>query len=387
MLNSAGKPGAELNLRNGKTWATHLISEKLMNANDLPLSLVTTLLIVDAWKAGTQNTWPILRTDNIQISLPCDGVLFQCKTASKWLELLNRGHQMLMPAASLSSRHVQIPRIGRPMDTLGLKGVLTLIRLRIYEDYSRLLSGISRDAPEAKLVPWQTFSIDAQAQMTPSLVVEAMDAYGDTLSHVNPNSLVLWHHTCIILTTDLRIFERGAGSEGPLNARQALGEIERWTQTTAARRAILHAAQTFKIMSHRRVSDGDPFHLCNSIFHSALVLALYIFMIPPRKDGEEDPSEFELLEDVNWQRVGREGLAFGTDYVDDPAVNFINRGGSISLDGVVHHGGHQSARRILVDFVQLLDDVGKWRAGRYTKILRVMSDALVDDDSFEEFNS
>lgn len=269
------------------------------------------------------------------------------------------------------------------MDTLGMQGILSLARLRILEDYHRLLSGIDKDATETTLVPWRTFFTDPKAQVTPTLVMDVMETYSEMLSHMNPNCIALWHNTCIMLTADFRVFELGAGCAGPANARQALGNIAIWARTTAARRAVLHAAQTFKIMSHRRASDGDPFHLCNGLFHSALILALYIFMVPPRKEEEAEGPTYELLDDVDWRRVGRQGLAFVTDYVDDPAANFINHGGSISIDGVVHYGGYQSARRVLVDFVQLIDEVGKWRAGRYTHVLRIMSDALVDDESFE----
>ena len=93
---------------------------------------------------------------------------------------------------------------------------------------------------------------------------------------------------------------------------------------------------------------------------------------------------FELLDDVDWSRIGSEGIAYETVYVDDSAVNFIRKGGSISLSGVIHRGGYQSARRIVLDFVHLLDEMGKWRVGRYTHVLRIMSDALVDDEVIKE---
>jgi len=88
----------------------------------------------------------------------------------------------------------------------------------------------------------------------------------------------------IMLTSDIRLFEIGAGCAGATPARQALDDIAIWTQTSSARRAIVHAAQTFKLMSNRRASDGDPFHASTGLFISALILGLYVFMVVRRSE-------------------------------------------------------------------------------------------------------
>lgn len=311
--------------------------------------------------------------------MPCDSSLFQAKSASQWIDLLDQGHQICMPTMRLSSRHATFPVISKSIDVISLYGVLFTIRLRISENCSRLLSGSKSRTADQSFVPWRTFEDNSEAKLTSSLLVSVVKSYGDMLGLMNPNCMVLWHNMCIMLTADLRMFEIGAGCAGAIAGRKALENIATWTQTTAARRAILHAAQTFKLMSNRRASDGDPFHSSHSLFLSALVLSLYVFMVPGQ-ESDRATSSFELLDDVNWIRVGSEGLSQNSSFADDPVTEFIRNGGSISLAGVVHHGGYQSARRILLDFAQLLEDVGRWRVGRYTRVLRIMSDALVDED-------
>ena len=243
---------------------------------------------MDSWTAAVQSACPILRTDNMQILLPCDSVLFQAKSATEWQDLLRSGHQKFMPTLTLSSTGFTIPRVVWPLDILGMHVVLCTIRLRISEGYHRLLSGTERRAALESFVPWQTFITDPQAKITQTLVVEVIDHYGDMLHQMHPNCMALWHNLCIMLTADLRIFEIAAGCLGAIAARKALEDIAIWTQTTAARRAVLHAAQTFKLMSNRKASEGDPYHSCNGLFVSALVLGLYVFMVPSDTEGSDE---------------------------------------------------------------------------------------------------
>ncbi|PVH69489.1 hypothetical protein DL98DRAFT_625011 [Cadophora sp. DSE1049] len=345
--------------------------------------LIVTLLLVDSWFATVQTACPLLRTDRMQWLLPCSAALFEAKSAEKWLELQRKGHLLFMPAMKLYSMRVEIPRTARPIDMLGMHGVLCTIRLRISDDYYRLLSKSSSDTGQKSFVPWETFATDLRGNITRLLVVEVLESYGDMMGLDNPNCMAMWHSTCIMLTADIRLFELGAGCAGAIPAREAFSNIAIWTQTTGARRAILHAAQMYKIMSDRRASDGDPFHASNGLFTSALILSLYVLMVPSESiNSEIDP--LELLDTVDWKIVGREGLSHEfehSDHVQDPAIDFIRHGGPISLSGAVHYSGHQSARRILLQFVHLLVDIGKFRVDRYTRILRILSSTLIDDDN------
>jgi hypothetical protein len=212
--------------------------------------------------------------------------------------------------------------------------------------------------------------------------VQIIKVYGGMIADMNPNCFVLWHNMCIMLTADIRLFEIGAGCAGAATARQALDDIAIWSQTPSARRACLHAAQTFKLMSNRRASDGDPFHASAGLFISALILGLYVFMIPPRAENSSINAGFDLIDDVDWDIVGSEGLSNeNTNFPsDDAAINFIRHGGGICFDGVIHQPGYAAARRILLDYARLLEDIGRWRVriNQFSRVLRIMSDALVD---------
>lgn len=324
-----------------------------------------------------------MRTDDIQIILPCDAALFQAPSAMKWAQLISKGHASCMPSVGLFSESISLPDLNMNLDPHGMNGILNIARLRISQDFHRLLSGTHVRAAQQSFVPCKTYETDPRAKNTPYLVVQIIKVYGTILSNMNPNCFVLWHNMCIMLTADIRLFEIGAGCAGAATARQALDDIALWTQTPSARRACLHAAQTFKLMSNRRASDGDPFHASAGLFISALILGLYVFMIPPKAESSAMLSPgFDLIDDVDWDLVGSEGLTDDSASVpvDDAAVHFIRHGGGICFDGVVHHPGYEAAKRILLDYARLLEDIGRWRVrvNQFSRVLRIMSDALVD---------
>ncbi|CAG8960579.1 hypothetical protein HYFRA_00013402 [Hymenoscyphus fraxineus] len=347
--------------------------------------MILCLPMVDTWYSAIFHTSPIMRTDEIRIILPCDAALFQATSAAKWDQLISKGARLCMPEFSMSSDKIKLPHLDTTLDVHGMVGLLSSVRLRISESFHRLLSGSQRRAIDHSFVPWKTYESDARAHASQTFTTQVMRSYGSMLSSMNPNCVILWHNMCIMLTTDQRLFELGAGCAGAEAAREALDDIAVWARTPAARRAILHAGQTFTLMANRRASDGDPFHSTSSLFVAALVLGLYVFMASP-----ENPTTgpaFDLTEEVDWNVVGGEGLSNDSQLAqDDAAINFIQNGGRISFNGVVHQPGYPAARRILLDYARLLEDIGKWRVGvhQFSRVLRIMSDALVDVDNSGE---
>jgi hypothetical protein len=189
---------------------------------------------------------------------------------------------------------------------------------------------------------------------------------------------------CIMLSADIRIFELGAGRTGADGAIKALGAIAIWSQTPAARRACLHAAQIFGIMSHQWSSDSTMFHSHAALFAAALVLSLYVFTCPSHGVAEyaNINKGFDLLNKIDWERVGDEGMAGDNPSTGDPdyaAVSFIRNSGPISMAGVIcRRGCYQSCQRILLNFADLLQKITKWKWSEYPRILRNMSDILMD---------
>lgn len=136
----------------------------------------------------------------------------------------------------------------------------------------------------------------------------------------------------------------------------------------------------------RKASDQTTFHSVFSLFSAALVLGLYTFMVPISDESQVGNGSIELLDDVDWHQVGTEGFTSfmeprGSQSLgpsDNPAVNFIRNGGALYIRGIPFQGGYQSARRVLLDYAGLLKDTGKWSVRKFSYVLHIMSDVLMD---------
>ena len=208
------------------------------------------------------------------------------------------------------------------------------------------------------------------------------------------NCIVLWHSLCIMLLANFRMFELAAGRHGAGPAADALDNIIQWSQTISARRAIVHAAQNFKVMSERKVSDNVTIHSVTALFASALTLGLYLFMVPP-STNHSNRTTVELIEtDVDWHELQDVGFTDdstnlhsndkGLPHHDhDLSVihHFIRYGGTVSLSGVTQQPGYESARRVLLDFANLMDGISGRKLRTFTQVLHIMSDDLMNVDT------
>ncbi|KAL4810786.1 hypothetical protein BDV18DRAFT_2322 [Aspergillus unguis] len=344
--------------------------------------LITGLLLVDSWYSSFLSTSPIIVPDSIQLILPCNEGLFRANGSMRWVQLVRSGKRLLMPTVMAPSENVTVPALDNPVDDFCIHGVLAMVQLRLSEAYHRLLS----NRASYPFAPCHTYAMDGRARCLPSLQLQIADKYGEVLERMNPNAAIMWHNICMTLTADTQIFDLAAGRAGPGPARKALDDIATWSQTPAARRACLHAAHIYKAMTNRKASDHTMFHSVFSLFSAALVLGLYIFMVPNPTELKVGGTSIELLDDIDWERVGTEGFtsfmeprgsqAFTPS--DDPAVNFIRNGGTVYFRGVPFQGGYQSARRILLDYAGLLKDAGKWSVRKFSYVLHIMSDVLME---------
>lgn len=345
-------------------------------------SLIVGLLLIDSWYSSFLSTSPIVVPDSVQLVLPCNDALFQAGSSARWMQLIRGGKRILMPMVQSPSETVSLPAFDAPPDDLCMHGLLAMLQLRLSEAYHRLLSSRA----SYPFAPCHTYAMDGRARCLTSLQVQVMNTYHDALGRLNPNCIVMWHHMCMNLTADIQIFDLAAGRSGAGPARKALEDIAAWSQTPAARRALLHAAQIFKALSNRKASDDTMFHSVYALFSAGLVLGLYTFMVPRTAETQAGGASVELLDDVDWQQVGSEGFTSFMEprgsqpfmAADDPAVNFIRNGGMIYIRGVPHQGGYQSARRILLDYGGLLRDTGKWSVRKFSYVLHIMSDVLMD---------
>ncbi|KAL4922762.1 hypothetical protein BDW62DRAFT_215720 [Aspergillus aurantiobrunneus] len=344
--------------------------------------LITGLLLLDSWYSSFLSTSPITVPDSIQLILPCNEGLFRANGSMRWIQLVRSGKRLLMPTVMAPSENITVPALDNPVDDFCIHGVLAMVQLRLSEAYHRLLS----NRASYPFAPCHTYAMDGRARCLPSLQLQIADKYGEVLERLNPNAAIMWHNICMTLTADTQIFDLAAGRAGPGPARKALDDIAAWSQTPAARRACLHAAHIYKAMTNRKASDHTMFHSVFSLFSAALVLGLYIFMVPNPSELQVGGTSIELLDDIDWERVGTEGFTSfmeprGTQSFtpsDDPAVNFIRNGGTVYFRGVPFQGGYQSARRILLDYAGLLKDAGKWSVRKFAYVLHIMSDVLME---------
>ncbi|RAL09836.1 FTFMHR domain-containing protein [Aspergillus homomorphus CBS 101889] len=344
--------------------------------------LITGLLLLDSWYSSFMSTSPIIAPDSVQLILPCDDALFRAITAMRWMQLICSGKCMLMPTIVAPSENVGLPELETPVDDFCMHAVLSLVQLRLSEAYYRLLS----NRAQFPYAPCHTYSMDARARCLAALQLQIAGKYGDILGRLNPNAAVTWHNMCLTLSADTQIFDLAAGRSGPAPARKALDDIAAWSQTPAARRACLHAAHIYKVLTNRKTSDHMMFHSVFSLFSAALVLGLYVFMVPNIPDPQGGGTAIELFDDIDWQKVGTEGFTNfmvpqGNQHFppsEEPAVNFIRNGGTVFLRGIPIQGGYQPARRVLLDYAGLLRDAGKWSVRKFSYVLHIMSDVLMD---------
>ncbi|KAF9873023.1 hypothetical protein CkaCkLH20_09533 [Colletotrichum karsti] len=200
-------------------------------------------------------------------------------------------------------------------------------------------------------------------------------------SNFDINHAVSWHASCMSMRTGPFLFEAAAGRFGPEAISQALREITDWAITAGARRSCIHAAQIFKLLFHRKVSDMISFQSIVSLFHAGLVLGLYIFAMPD-VEGQDD---IDLFDDVDWVALGTTGLTDSSELRTStvhtlPAARIIRDGGNFTISGLPLRNGHSQARKCWLQFASLMLGLGRWKSRIFSRILHVMCDNLSDVD-------
>ncbi|KAH8817379.1 hypothetical protein F5884DRAFT_248860 [Xylogone sp. PMI_703] len=282
--------------------------------------LFVCLIMLDAYLSYTLGTAPLIRTGTISLKLPCAMELFQAFTPKSWLRLVNCGSPMIKPTLNIGASSTPLPK-GLIDSALAMHGLLSVIWLRVSEARHRLLLSHSYQDTKRFLVPAEIYATDSQARHIAPLLLDILSTYSQALQSINSNCMALWHSLSMMLTSNISLFELAAGRSGADAAKSALDDIATWSRSPAARRSCLHAAHIFLTISRRRVSDGTMFHSEIALFNAALVLGLYVFMMPqtptltqvgddgdPANEPDPDPEPFEIMDPVDWIAVGMEGL-------------------------------------------------------------------------------
>jgi hypothetical protein len=323
--------------------------------------------------------------------LPCKDALFCAENSKKWSQMVACGELENIPTVTLFSFGEHLGQ-GSYLDTFNILTILSMISIHITESYNRLMPTTENKPEDKNLTPSNVFSRDPITRNVPRQIISLIHTENTPSWKSNLNSMTLWNYLSLLLTADIRLFELAAGRDGKEPAENAHEKIAIWTQKPSARRAVLHAAQIYALVSHRKLSDSMKVRLDTvpALFSAALVLCLYLFHVQPVPFQTQEP--FELLDEVNWERVDILGMLNGSASSTsgdsdssgedmDPAIRFIKFGGLISFSGDIMPSGCHSTRRVLLAYAKLLEGLDKWSSNTSTKVLHTMADTLMHMES------
>jgi hypothetical protein len=207
---------------------------------------------------------------------------------------------------------------------------------------------------------------------------------------IQPDAALLWNHSCLALCVELSIVHVACGKDGMEAAQVALAELSSWVRTPSARRSILHAAQIFYILSRHRVADNKLLLIESRCSDAALVFAVYAHLCRRYSEVSLTDHSLELLQDIDWGAVRSEGLDFhsssrlpelhspSVDAIFDlDARSFILHGGQISFGGSRPDFPQNSARRIMLDFASLLEEIAIPHESEHLMLLRTVAESFV----------
>lgn len=323
----------------------------------------------------------MIRPESLQIFPASDKKLFHAATSSLWLQL-----------AQYSSIHT--PPIGGCLDLASnrthptaLQELLILLQHQIYEANYRLVTSDEVHNTDQLLEPWRLYMGEAKDALLLSRLITLPSTSASLLDRADINGILSWHMSCMMTTANMRLFEEAAGKAGSAAVSIALSHISSWSCTATARRAVLHAAQVFKVLFHRRVSDVINVHAVATLFKSALILSFYLLTAPASPQNTPDTT-LELFDEIDWARMGNYGLTEVKDISTDTssltenhALRFILEGCPFSVVGIVHPPGYSSCGRVLLHAADLMQTLGKWKSRTFSQILHLLTDDLMDIDT------
>ncbi|ENH64081.1 Putative transcription factor TDA9 [Fusarium oxysporum f. sp. cubense race 1] len=342
--------------------------------------IICCLLYLDMAYARLMSTSGVIAIDKVEIYLPCDDALFEdATTATAFLRLVQQGARITMPRMNVRSFHELSPS---KLNQNSTQILLRSLYLRLIAAKARLSEKHGRNENSQSISLAGSFSTDEDYKTIIADVVLLPKAHASFLGERHQNNALGWHYLCILLTTDVDLLETACGRDGLEAAEDSLVHVFRWSQSSSARRALLHAAQVFSILDSCLVRESYLTRPDLVLFVSALVISQYFLVTSYTGNGSGGPV-FELLRDVDWTTVGDEGFGRATGYLplgrlgretvnSNPAIGFINKGGSVSFAGEVQGLGGAAAKKIARKFAHLMDGFGKWDGCSYSQLLRVM---------------
>ncbi|KAK4937746.1 hypothetical protein LTR10_021691 [Elasticomyces elasticus] len=346
--------------------------------------VITSLLSIDMAYARLLGRAGVIDIQRVEVYLECDSRLFDAPTPNRFLQAGKSEAQLIMPQLQLQLFHAESPPLrlsARSIETILSAAYLQLAAVR-YK-----LPVTHRGTVDAPLLDMK----DGKVKDIVRILLSLPSKYASSFQRRHEVTAFAWNNVCISLTADLDLLEIASGREGLLAARTAMKAVSEWSQTSRARRAILHAAQIYDILASSRLGEWNIARPDLLLFQSALVLSMYLFA---SKSGgnDHDSTSFELLQDIDWTAIGHEGIWDPSETMEPSlglhsgslsdsahaAREFVQHGGPVSFSGELLGGGGATARKILLNHVHLLDDIGKYPGSYHSRLLRTMGDFVIE---------
>ncbi|KAJ2985029.1 hypothetical protein NUW58_g5751 [Xylaria curta] len=354
--------------------------------------LINCLFMMDALYSSILETPPLIPPNKAAFNLPSSPKLFNATSVLEWKRNLDRELPGLaQPGSNIRTVPINLPETDGPVCDFGVQALLFAIWMHVAEGTQRLVYGSQLGERVSTIVPATMLSKDIDITYASQVLVLISQGDSTLLSALNPNSQILWHSLCIMLTVNVQTLEDGAGRRGSQRESTALKEIKTWAATPAARRACLHAAQIYYILSNGTLAHHTMIHSETGLFHAALAISLYIWAMPRSTEDQaisddSDDKALELLDSFDWVPMGREGFIqadekscpLPDDATSGRLVDFVRHGGQLSFSGLCLRGGRQCARRVLLDYNVLLQRVSRYLDSGFHEILDFLGERLME---------
>lgn len=362
---------------------------------------------IDAAYARLLGTAGVVDPNQVNIVLPVNNLLFDSPSAAQFCQ------EAKMPAVDMPVMHMRdfaewAPPSGM-MNGFLLQVVLDYIQVLIVDAHVKIFS-VADDSTlrTSGFAPVNLYNQSAEASHIGHHLVVISSNYARLLQRPEPLPLLTWNYLCMLITAPVEQLELALGRRGPQSAPKARAAIEVWCKSPAARRAVLHAAQIFYILTNHVYSplslvDNMLLRVERMVLTSALVLGMYFFtkeslMSSSTIAGDSNPPPphaLELLQEIDWTIPSGDGLTNQpSDWAIAPnhsegyvggqcsgvqAQEFIRYGVLlISFEGECQRQGAKTAQTVFQEYAYLLDQLGGHRrsGSDFATLARSVSDLL-----------
>ncbi|OAP60422.1 hypothetical protein AYL99_05424 [Fonsecaea erecta] len=344
--------------------------------------LVICLISIDSAYTRMLDLAANIGIERVELVMPCDSTLFDAPSATVFFCRVEFGASMIAPQADLAAAPVgEGPSIST-FDALGLRTLLDVLCLREAAYRHKLLSKANSPSRPTSFVPSLVYARDESASNIARALVSIATTRTPLLQQDAPAALT-WNHLCLLLCADIDRVQTACGRTGLEAAHKAMKDLFLWSQTPSARRAVLHSAQIFNILSQQRVSDCKTLLPELLLSNAALVMAMYVCVSPQNSHSYVQPTE--LLQRPDWCSIGEEGFCPPSRIEDRDGLamsmnsliwRFIVEGGALTFGGETYSPGAASARKVVLVYAQLVDEISPKPGSDHSRLLRTIGDFL-----------